>query len=575
MTPLMRFFERCKSWKLWTAVVVVAAGGYYGYSAWSESASSEEQTAQTQLVPVSLGNLVNDVSVTGSIAYTTREILTFGQQGFVSDVSVSAGDAVSSGDALAALDTETIVNLDRAIAQARNNARDAEDALEQARNPNTAVQIAQAEADVANARQNLRNAEEELNELGVVSPSELAQARIDILNAHADLETTMESKAALNAPTFQDIAKARADVTAARVALNDAKDDLAAILNPVDDDDAADEIASLESDIDSAEESLTGARFDFQTARRNAEDNTGGAMDDMDTLQSEYNELFEKWLGGMDVSQMADQSPDAIFASRGIDFQNIFRKPQVQGLLSSSAQGIPLDDSATPWNEVVVFSWVNLYPGQFLVDCGDSESRTVMCVRDEFLEAFDAVHEHAANLETIQVEESEKIRKAEVAASNAESALALKRDALEDYLADLSAEPDQLLVESRERTIETAEAELLDAETALADLTLATEIDIQIADREVELAEAGLADAEDDLADLLADPDPVDMTVKQAAVRLARESLAEAETALKSIALSTSWRSNSGRPSWSRRGPHSRPQSPTSNAPRCARHSTA
>ena len=140
-------------------VAAVAAGGYYGYSAWSGSGGSEEQTAQTQLVLVSLGNLVNDVSVTGSIAYTTREILTFGQQGFVSDVSVSAGDAVSSGDALAALDTETIVNLDRAIAQARNNARDAEDALEQARNPNTAVQIAQAEADVANARQNLRNAE--------------------------------------------------------------------------------------------------------------------------------------------------------------------------------------------------------------------------------------------------------------------------------------------------------------------------------------------------------------------------------------------------------------------------------
>ena len=181
---------------------------------------------------------------------------------------------------------------------------------------------------------------------------------------------------------------------------------------------------------------------------------------------------------------------------------------------------------------MVVFSWVNLYPGQFLVDCGDSESRTVMCVRDEFLEAFDAVAEQAANLETILGDEAEKIRKAEVAVSNAEEALATKRDSLEDYLADLSAEPDQLLVESRERTIETAEAALLDAETALADLTLVTEIDIQIADREVELAEARLADSEDALADLLADPDPVDMMVKQAAVRLARESLAEAETAL-------------------------------------------
>ena len=103
---------------------------------------------------------------------------------------------------------------------------------------------------------------------------------------------------------------------------------------------------------------------------------------------------------------------------------------------------------------------------------------------------------------------------------------------LKDYLADLNAEPDQLLVESRESAIETAEADLLDAESALADLTLTAESDIQLADREIELAEARTAEAEDALADLLADPDPVDLMVRQAAVRLAEESLAEAEATL-------------------------------------------
>ena len=179
----MNIIGNLKSWKLWTALVIVVvagAGGYYGYSQWSDS-GTEEETAQTQFVPVTLGNLVNDVSVPGTITYTTRETLTFGQQGFVSDVSVSEGDAVSVGDALAVLDTETVANLERAIAQARNDVRDAEDSLEEARNPHTAVQIAQAEADVANARQNLQKAEEELSELGAVSSSDLAQARMDIL----------------------------------------------------------------------------------------------------------------------------------------------------------------------------------------------------------------------------------------------------------------------------------------------------------------------------------------------------------------------------------------------------------
>ena len=506
-------------------------GGYYGYSQWFNT-GTEEETSQTQLVPVTLGNLVNDVSVPGTITYTTRETLTFGQQGFVSDISISEGDVVSAGDALAVLDTETVANLERAIAQARNDVRDAEDALEEARNPYTTLQIAQAEADVANARQDLQKAEEELSELGVVSPSDLAQARLDILNARDDLDTAIEARAELNAPpTFQELARANADATAARVALQDAKDALHELLNPIDDD-VADEIANYQSDIDSAEENLANARFDLQTTERNAEEKIQDVLDKLDTAQEEYNALFDKWLG-MDVSQESGRPPGDIFASYGIELESVFRRPQIQPLRSNVGRIIPDDDPATPWDEVVVFSWVILYPGQFQVDCSDSDSgANLMCIRNEFLDAFDAVLDHIASLETLQDDEAEKIRKAEVAVSNAEDTLAMKRDALEDYHADVNVEPDQLLVESKERAIETAQAGLLDAETALADLTIVAESDIQLADQEIELAEARLAEAEESLANLLTDPDPVDTMVKQTAVRLARESLAEAEATL-------------------------------------------
>ena len=173
------------------------------------------------------------MSVTGTLTYATREVVSFAQQGFVSSISVSEGDDVSAGDVLARMDEDTVANLEKAIAQARIDVRDAEEALEEARSPYTAAQIAQAESDAANARLSLQEAEEELSELGVVSPETLAQARIDILQAGSDLDEARERRATLLSPTVQDIAKAQADVTAARIALRDAKEDLDAFLSEI------------------------------------------------------------------------------------------------------------------------------------------------------------------------------------------------------------------------------------------------------------------------------------------------------------------------------------------------------
>ena len=66
----------------------------------------------------------------------------------------------------------------------------------------------------------------------------------------------------------------------------------------------------------------------------------------------------------------------------------------------------------------------------------------------------------------------------------------------------------------------------------LAELTRANELDVELADREIELAEARVDDAEDAFAVLVADPDPLDVAVRQTAVQLAVETLAEAERTL-------------------------------------------
>ena len=536
MTALRRVLARIKSWQVWAVVILVAlgAGGYYGFNAWTDS-SSETDTAQTQLVPVTRGDLVNDVSVTGTLTYTARETLTFGQQGSVEVVSVLEGDRVSDGDVLARLDAETIVNLEKAVAQARVDVRNAEDAVEEARSPYSSAEIAKAEADAANARLDLQEAEVELSEIGVVSPELLIQARIDILNAQAYLETTVEKRAALMNPTLQEVVRAESGVTAARLALQETKDDLDALLNPSEDDIAV-AIADYQAEIDSAEDSLVGPRFDLQAAERNAEEEIRDAMETLDTAWEEYNSLFEKWLG-LDVSPVEGQAPEAIFAAYGVDLENVFgshiQGAHIQETWSLLSQEGERDDPATPWDEVLVFSWLVLYPGQVLVDCGNVEvGPNVSCIRDEFVDAYELVQEEAANLELVQTEEAEKIRKAKVAVSKAEDTVELRRQALDDYLTEVAEEPDQLLLESKTRAIEMSEADLFDAEAALSDLTQATELDIELADHEIELAQAKLVDAEEALAALLEDPDPFDVLVKQATVRLAVESFTEAEATL-------------------------------------------
>ena len=563
---------RIKSWKLWAVVAIVVAlgaGGYYGFTMWTDS-STESETAQTQLVPVTRGDLVNDVSVTGTLTYTTRETVTFGQQGFVSDVTVSEGGRVSAGDALAVLDAETIANLEKTIAQARIDVRRAEDALEDARNPYTAAQIAKAASDVANAR-------------------------IDILNAQADIETAKENKVTLVTPPFQDVVKAQSDLTAARVALQDARDELDALLNPTEGDVAtakadvtrarldleaardalealtsvtavdlataqaavadaqldleaaqeavdeattpatADDIADYQNDIDSAQDSLIGAQFDLQKVERNAEEMIRAAMDDLDTAQGEYNGLFEKWLG-MNVAPLYGQSPGAIFAAHGIDLESIFGGPHIQEMRRTLfEQGVFPDDPATPWNEVVVYSWAMLYPGELLVDCGDLEADLYRaCISDEFLDAYDAVQEQTANLETVQADEAENIRKAKVAVAKAEDAVELRRQDLDDYLTEVSeSQSSESEIKSKVEALGVAKATLEALKEDLADLTADPDpLDIESKQQDIATAEASLADSLEALVSLTAEPDNLLLESKNRAVDTAEADLLDAEVAL-------------------------------------------
>jgi RND family efflux transporter MFP subunit len=720
MIGFTKILEPMKSLRLWAIVViviVVAGGGYYGFTSLGDS-GVENATSETQLVPVTRGDLVNDISVNGTLTYTTRETLTFGQQGFVSDVTVEEGQRVSAGDALAVLDAETIANLEKAVAQARINVRNAEDALEDARNPYTPAQIAKAESDVANAQVALQNADEALTELTSPSSENVAKARIAVLNAQTSLEKAAESRDNLVTPTVLTIAKAESAVTSARIALQNAQEDLDTLLDPTDGDVAkarsavansrialenardglqsltdpsagdiakaesgvsnarisldnaktsletltnptavdvakaelaaanaqlsfeaaqeavedatsaatVNEIGDLQTELSNATANLANAQFDFSTAERNSRNNIQAAADALATAREDYAGIFRQWLG-MDITSF-DSPPDEIFSANGIDLAAIFDDSQTDAIQRLFQQGQFRDDPATPWNEIVVYSWMGLYLGDLLVDCGNLQAgRARACIRDEFDAAWTAVDNTINNLAAVEIQQATAVRNAENAVASAEDTVELRQESLDELIAGLSdsqikskvdnlalakanldiaqddlvqltgepdpldieskqsavataeanladavdalaaltgepdpldleskqtavataeanladavetlasltGDPDELTLASKQGAVATAEANLVDAETALSDLLNAAGLDVELANREIEVAQANLANAEEALAPLLGDVDPLDLLVRQTAVRLAVESLVEKEDTL-------------------------------------------
>ena len=162
---LRRILSRLKRLKLWQAALLVAivagvaAGVYVGCSRTSEGSTTAAEYT-TQLYTVRYGNLTSSIYSSGSLVYSTSKQLTFGSGGTVAAVYVAKDDTVKKGGVLARLDSESIESLEVAVARARISLRDAEKALEHARNPYSESDIAVARLAVEYAQQQLVDAQQ-------------------------------------------------------------------------------------------------------------------------------------------------------------------------------------------------------------------------------------------------------------------------------------------------------------------------------------------------------------------------------------------------------------------------------
>ena len=159
-------FSSLKGWQIGVllGIVLVVAGGTYGAIAFIGGPDNANLGADEQLIPVQLGNLINEVSVNGSILFPNRETLVFGSPGSVAEILVEEGMRVRAGEPLATFDSETIQDLDKAVAQARVSLRDAQYTLENFQKASD-LEIAQAESKVSNAKLALNDASNDRDQL--------------------------------------------------------------------------------------------------------------------------------------------------------------------------------------------------------------------------------------------------------------------------------------------------------------------------------------------------------------------------------------------------------------------------
>ncbi len=203
MNSLTNSLRAIRLWQVLVLVAVplVAAAAVYGVYAWSTQEADDGLAEDQQLIPVQRGDLVNDVSINGSLVYSERETLTFGSQGTLGRILVEEGQAVAENEVVATLDDASIGSLEKAVAEAEVALQDARDALDALKEPPTTLQTAQAELKVANGEVSLEKALDAIEALKEPTASEIAKAEAAVANAKLDLEKALDAVEALKEPT--------------------------------------------------------------------------------------------------------------------------------------------------------------------------------------------------------------------------------------------------------------------------------------------------------------------------------------------------------------------------------------
>ena len=217
--------------------VVAYVGTFYLYPYLTDQFESESpvetilkeygaaEDAETQLLTIRRGDLVNSVAVNGTLEYANRERLSFGLAGTVEYVNVEVGDVVRRGDALMTLSDDAVISAEQELQNATVALQEAEQALDELVNPDKKT-IDDATLKVFETEQKLADAETHL--LDLLDPSELDLANAELAATKA-IKTVTDAEAELEdlvKPPKIEIEEAQLAVADAVLAVEDAKEKL-------------------------------------------------------------------------------------------------------------------------------------------------------------------------------------------------------------------------------------------------------------------------------------------------------------------------------------------------------------
>ncbi len=220
------------------AVPVVAyAGTFYLYPYLQDQLESESpvaailedygaaEDAETQLLTIRRGDLVNSVAINGTLEYANRERLSFGLSGTVESVNVEVGDAVRSGDVLVTLFDDAVISAEQKLQNASVALQDAERVLDELVNPEK-KKVDDATLKILEAVQKLADAETNLSNLLNPAEIDLANAELEVSEAVKALKDAEEKLLELTDPPQFDVEKAQLAVQQAAQAVVDAENKL-------------------------------------------------------------------------------------------------------------------------------------------------------------------------------------------------------------------------------------------------------------------------------------------------------------------------------------------------------------
>ena len=574
MRNLLRRFKRWWIAILAVLLIIVVALVVFGLLGGSVRVAEENQRIAT----VRMGTLTKQVTIDGSIAFPGKQNLTFASQGFVAEILVGEGEEVKAGQPLARLDPESVARLQQAVAQARLDLLDAQDAVANALNPTLA--LAQAEKSVSDAKLALRAAERELDVLLEPDAHEVARAAKSVFDAELALRAAERELDGLLEPDAHEVTRAEKSVFDAELALRAAERELNALLNPAAHDvavadksvsDAKSALRAAERELDAllnpdahqvaeAEKGVADARVAVQSAQDALDDGLADAQADVDAAMRDldaarhnllnaqntdglaqqikavdektraYAAAVAKWTGADLPQEELTLAPDALFTEWGFDPNVVFGEGY-----ELFPDGRLRDNPATRWNELTVYAWTSLHPasGNIRVTCEESDGQQMdvsrygyggLCIRGDIDKAWEALDDVRRRLSGLRAQHESAVAQADAGVIRAEKALAEAQKGL----AGLRDGPRSELPQKR---LALARANLEKATEYLAKLVSPDAASMEDKRGQVVFARSVVERAEAELAKLLS-PDAAAVEDKRGQVVFARSVVERAEAEL-------------------------------------------